>query len=111
MRKPAAEARRTTVLLGAIGMTAGAALWSLALAAQAGDPQPQPQSPQPAADAHNGAPAASKPAKPDPENRVICRTEEVTGSRLGGRQTCHTKRQWDQIQFDSQQIIIDQKPH
>jgi hypothetical protein len=101
MCKPAAESRRTTALLAA---AAGVALWGVAMAAQAGD---QPSA-QPAADAHNGAVASSKPAKPDPQDRVVCRQEEETGSRLGGHRICHTNREWDQIARDSGDMLNHQ---
>lgn len=92
--KSVAGARRTTALLAA---AAGAMLWGAAMAAQAGE---QPSS-QPAADAHSGAPAASQPAKPaDPKDRVTCRDEEVTGTHLGAKRVCHTKREWDEIEND-----------
>ena len=29
-------------------------------------------------------------------NRMVCRTSEVTGSRLGSRKVCHTALQWEQ---------------
>ena len=96
MRMPAPEERRTTVLLAA---AAGAALWGAAMAAQAGD-QPTPQ---PAADAHSAAPAATKPTKVDPDDRVICRDEDApTGSRLGATRICHTQRVWKQMARDGQ---------
>ena len=84
MCKRAAGSRRTTTLLGVIGAAAGAALWGAALAAQAGDPPPQPRSRRRTRTAARRPPAS--PAKPDPQDRVICRNEEPpTGSRLGGK--------------------------
>ncbi len=37
--------------------------------------------------------AAAKPVK----EKKICRHEQVTGSILGGKSTCHTKEEWAQI--------------
>jgi len=110
MRKPAAGSQRTTALLAA---AAAAALWGVAMAAQAGDTQPaDPQQPaQSAAAAQSGAPAASTPAKPDPMDRVVCREEETTGTRLGGTRVCHTRRQWQQMENEAQDYLTEQKPH
>lgn len=52
---------------------------------------PQVTAPAKAAPA-SVATASSKPAK-DP-NRIVCRTEEVTGSRFTQR-ICQTQAQWD----------------
>jgi hypothetical protein len=45
------------------------------------------------------SPPAPAPAKPkgggkDPDQQVICRTQEEIGSRLGGKRICMTKAQW-----------------
>lgn len=88
----------------AAALAAGVMLFGLAAAAQAADPPAAAQQPA-AADAHSGAPAASPPAKPDPQERVICREEEVTGTLLGGKRVCHTKRQWDQIERDADGML------
>jgi hypothetical protein len=46
------------------------------------------------------APAASPANDPD---QIVCRKgEPITGTRLPGRAICHTQRDWDQIQRDSQ---------
>ncbi|RYE56135.1 MAG: hypothetical protein EOP18_04820 [Rhizobiaceae bacterium] len=44
------------------------------------------------ADVESGTPA--KPAK-DP-NRMICKSEEQTGSRLNKKKTCMTATQWEE---------------
>lgn len=108
MRKRAAGSRRTTtaVLAVVIGPAAGLALWGAAMAAQAGDPPPQ----QPAADAHSGAPAPSEAAKPDPQDRVICKVEESLGTHMDKR-VCHTKREWRQIEAeDDDQMFRGRDP-
>jgi hypothetical protein len=53
----------------------------------------------PAADAT--APAAVKPAK-DP-NRVICKTEQVSGSLIATQKTCLTSAQWKDKAFRASQ--------
>ncbi|WP_394663376.1 hypothetical protein [uncultured Sphingomonas sp.] len=40
------------------------------------------------------APASAPQPKKD---KVICKKEEATGSRLGGRRICHTRLEWDEI--------------
>jgi len=45
-------------------------------------------------------PAPSAAATPPPTsrldpNQVICRREDVTGSRLGASKICHTRQEWD----------------
>ena len=45
-------------------------------------------------------PATEKPAATpttDDSQKVTCRHQETTGSRLGGRSICHTRAQWDTI--------------
>jgi hypothetical protein len=49
----------------------------------------------------------STPQQPDPNNRVICKEIEVTGSLLPGPRICHTKAEWDQISHESQQNLRD----
>ena len=53
----------------------------------------------------DGAPAAAaaKPRKdPNDPDRMICKTERPTGSRLGGEKTCMTKAQWDDFARETQ---------
>lgn len=49
-------------------------------------------------------PATARPANSqekanlsDP-NRMVCRTAEIIGSRLGTKKTCMTAMQWDQLE-------------
>ena len=49
--------------------------------------------------------AGSEKAQVDYLNERICRTEEVTGSRLSKRKVCKTRSQWaDQQMQDRQEI-------
>jgi hypothetical protein len=41
--------------------------------------------------------------KKDP---VICRHQEETGSRLGGKSICMTKSQWDAQRADAQRTLV-----
>jgi hypothetical protein len=38
-------------------------------------------------------------------NRVICRTEEVIGSRLASKKTCLTATQWEQLRRDQRDTV------
>jgi hypothetical protein len=56
----------------------------------------------PAWAANEPAPAVVQPTtvapatvKPKPEDKVICKTEVATGSRLGGARTCMKKSDWE----------------
>jgi hypothetical protein len=90
-RNESVAARRRRVLA-----CAALAAWGLAAAAQAGDPPPPQQSSQPAAD---------QPKKPDPQDRIICREDTETGSRIKRNRICHTKREWDQIAEDARRSL------
>ena len=49
--------------------------------------------------ADGGTPATNPPPKtttPDPD-QVICKREDVIGSRLGGPKECHSRRDWDEM--------------
>lgn len=41
--------------------------------------------------------SSSKKKNSDP-NRMICRTSDIIGSRLGTKRTCMTAAQWEQMQ-------------
>jgi hypothetical protein len=44
----------------------------------------------------SGSPA-TPPAPKDRSQEVVCRRQEVPGSRLGGASICHTRAEWAQI--------------
>lgn len=53
------------------------------------------------------ASASARPAEKknlDP-NRVVCRSEEVVGSRLQTRKTCMTAMQWDQLEREQRATV------
>ena len=65
-----------------------------------------PEATQPAT-----ATVAAQPAAPaeDP-NEVICRNgEPILGSRFPGPRICHTRKEWAQIQQDSQNTLVHQQ--
>jgi hypothetical protein len=43
--------------------------------------------------------------KADPQDKMVCRTEETIGSRLGGHRECHTRRDWDRMAQDSRNVL------
>ena len=69
------------------------AVLALALGAQAAATGETAQAPA------KGAAQSDKPK--NDLDQVVCRYEEVTGSRLGGRKVCHTRREWEQISADA----------
>jgi len=53
---------------------------------------------------------ATQAAPADDPNEIICHAgEPELGSRFPGPRTCHTRREWDQIQRDSQDALIHQQ--
>jgi hypothetical protein len=64
-------------------------------------PAAAPTAAAPAASAITGAPQDGDP------NQIICRTmAPATGTRLGARRICQTKRQWDDIANQAQQQLM-----
>ena len=47
-------------------------------------------------------PAQAAPQPADPLDKVRCVREEVTGSLVSKRKTCHTEREWRRIRNDAQ---------
>ena len=70
-----------------------------------------PEAPQSAAPATPAPPAAAAPpaekAKKNPMDEVVCKRLEITGSRLGPKQVCRTRRAWEEMTRDSQENIRD----
>lgn len=48
--------------------------------------------------------AAKTPPPPSPDD-VICKRQEVTGSRLGGRKVCHTRLEWEQMSENARENL------
>jgi hypothetical protein len=57
----------------------------------------------------NAAPQAASPAKKapklDPLDKVVCRTEEGTGSRLSAARVCLTIREWNELREASRDAV------
>lgn len=89
---------RAVAVAGAFVVTVGIA------AADPGQVQQPDQSQQ------NQTPPPPQPATPpkDPMDEVVCKKEEATtGSRLGARKVCKTRREWKQIQDDARRMMQD----
>jgi pyruvate/2-oxoglutarate dehydrogenase complex dihydrolipoamide acyltransferase (E2) component len=69
--------------------------------------QAQPATPPaPAQQTAQAAPAAAPAASDADLDKIECRMgTPPTGSRLGATRTCHTEREWAQIQKDSQDML------
>jgi hypothetical protein len=47
-------------------------------------------------------------ATPQPKKeRLVCRSQERIGSRLGGKRICYTKARWAEIETDSMSAVRD----
>jgi hypothetical protein len=46
------------------------------------------------------------PAKPEKE-RLVCRTQERLGTRLGNKRVCNTKARWAEIESESGAAVRD----
>lgn len=49
-------------------------------------------------------PASNAPASQDDADRVICKKEPITGTRLSKR-VCHTAREWEQMRQDARATV------
>lgn len=47
----------------------------------------------------------AQPAKKNPLDKVVCRTEQTVGSRLGGHRVCATLREWQEQAQDSRDAL------
>ena len=72
-----------------------AALSAISGAALAANPAPQPQQ----------ATAATDAKKINPLDKVVCRTEDTLGSRLGGHRVCATVREWQDQQQENRDAL------
>jgi hypothetical protein len=83
--------RSSLFVLAAVGFVLGGCGWQAKEAPK----------PQPVATAHPviGTQTAANDA-PDP-NQIICRHEDVTGSRLEGHRVCLTRMEWAQRKQES----------
>lgn len=55
--------------------------------------------------AGTGTTAASSSTASDPD-QIVCRAgEPTTGTRIPGSRVCHTQREWDELQRQSQEAL------
>ena len=57
------------------------------------------QSPAPA------GPALPTQAKPNPLDKMVCRTEDSLGTRLGAKRVCLTVREWQEQQQANREVL------
>ena len=49
-------------------------------------------------------PTATQTVAPPPDDaKIVCKTVTGTGSRLGGKRTCLSKKEWRRLQRDSEE--------
>ncbi len=60
--------------------------------------------PDPAAPAST-PPAAAKAVEASDMEKIVCKMEDVTGSRLGSKRVCMTKLQWEQRSQDDRNLL------
>jgi hypothetical protein len=90
-----------------LGLAAACAVALLSLSVPSFAEQTQPPAPA------EGQPAAEQPAEVAPEqepakdpNEVICKKLEAeTGTRLGKRKECRTRREWDQLAEEAKENL------
>ena len=51
-----------------------------------------------------GAKVAKASDKNDPD-KIICKTEDTTGTRLGAKRVCHTRSEWAEMHRITQQSV------
>jgi hypothetical protein len=61
-----------------------------------------------AAPASAPASAVTKDAATKEDDKIVCKSEQVTGSHFSTR-VCHTKHEWAQIEQDSRNELMDQQ--
>jgi hypothetical protein len=81
-------------------------LFALALAATDAAPAQQPTTVAPATVPGAKAPSTSKPNS----EKLVCRSEEVAGSRVRNRR-CQTQAEWDQQEEQVHQYFQDASDH
>jgi hypothetical protein len=86
----------------ALVMMAGTALADQTVS----EPEQKPESTQPAAAPATSNPTPAPNAQPaDDQDKVVCRREQMPGTRIGGKRICLTQREWDQIARDSRETL------
>jgi len=48
-------------------------------------------------------PPAATPAAPPEDSKIVCKTVTVTGSRLGGKRVCMSKKEWRRMNEANEQ--------
>jgi hypothetical protein len=57
-------------------------------------------------------PATSQVAAAPPDDaKIVCKTVTASGSRLGGKRTCLSKKEWRRLQQDSEATAREYQDH
>jgi hypothetical protein len=86
---------RPTILVAAVALSGALGFAATAFAA---DDAPPPKT-------SAAGPHADDGRKKDDPDRIICKSPDVTGSRLPGKKICHTKREWDDISEEARKLM------
>ena len=65
------------------------------------DEQPAPPASQPTSNEPTPQPAAA-PENPNDPDKVICKREQMTGTRVATQKICMTRREWEQRESDEE---------
>ena len=79
----------------ALSVGLGFAALLLAATLAVAEEQPAPSAGQPTANGQTPQPAAT-PEDPNDPNKVICKREQMTGTRVATQRICMTRREWDE---------------
>jgi hypothetical protein len=82
-----------TTKFSAVCTAAAILLGGMAASAAADDQTPAPTAPASAPAAGQGTPQSAKPNDPD---EIICKREQVTGTRVARQKICMSRRDWDE---------------
>jgi hypothetical protein len=93
-----------TISLISASLTLGAGLPALAQSTN-GAPMQATFPSTPTSSPSAAAAPAGQAKKNDPSQRVICKTQDEVGTRLGGKRICMTKAQWDQQAQDAHDSV------
>ncbi|HEX4741086.1 MAG TPA: hypothetical protein VH353_07140 [Caulobacteraceae bacterium] len=93
-----------TISLISASLTVGAGLPALAQSTN-GAPMQATFPSTPTSSPSAAVAPAGQTKKNDPNQRVICKTQDEVGTRLGGKRICMTKAQWDQQTLDARDSV------
>ena len=96
-----------------VGIGAVAIVGALAFAAVASADTTPPAPEQPTSPPQSAPqPQPPQPQQPvmgpkDPLDEVVCKKQETSGSRIGGKKVCKTRREWIQASDDARRFMTN----